>query len=266
VARAVSADVDQFTVRPEQWRSWTEHFLPPDEPFFVADADISAALSAAGEVVYTRIELSESFPRFSLDHGYAYHVWSVDADSLVWLADREARDRIDRSLWITIRDEQGRIERGQVYDGHWPLSGIEVPATDRLSDGRWLLAPDTWLALDFDVQRRWLREWMSRRLVDDELRPIDADVAPPYRAIVARYANTFADRSGANCFSATLGMALGRPHDVFPLWLHQEPFLRALRGNGYRRTDAVDPDPGDVVIWTSHTGLPVHAAFCVADA
>jgi hypothetical protein len=259
------AGMDRFTVRPGQWQRWIRRFLPVAEPFFVADADTVAALSTAGELVYTRAELGGSFPRFALDHGHAYNVWAIDVDASVWFADREARGRIDRSLWAAIRDEQGTNKRGQVYGDWWPLPTIEVPDSDRLRDGRWLLAPDTWLGLGVDMQVAWLREWMSRRLVDDQPHPVAAEVAPPYREMVDRYANTFADVSGANCFSATLGMALGRPQDVFSLWLHQTPFLRALRGNGYHPIDDPEPQPGDVVVWSNAAGLPVHAAFCVAD-
>jgi len=90
-------------------------------------------------------------------------------------------------------------------------------------------------------------------------------VAPTYRELVGRYANTFADTSGANCFAATLGVALRRPREIFPLWLHQEPFLRALRGGGFRPTGDRDPRPGDAAVWADPGGLPVHAAFCVGD-
>lgn len=257
--------MDRFTVWPEQWQLWIRQFLPAAEPFFFADVEVATALSAAGELVYTRTEFSDSFPRFSLDHGNAYNVWAIDADAFVWLADRPTRDRLDPQLWATIREAQGTINRGQVYDDSWPMPSIEVPAADRLTDGRFMLAPDTWLALDDDLRQRWLREWMSRRLAHERLNPVDAEVARPYREMVAQYANTFADASGPNCFSATLGVALGRPADVFPLWLHQEPFQRALRGNGMRSTYDREPRPGDVVVWADTTGLAVHAAFCVAD-
>lgn len=256
--------MDGFRVRPEQWHAWARGFLPAREPFFFTDAGTATALSTAGELVYTRAELAASFPRFRVDHGSAYRMGAVAVDSFVWLADRDARDRIDPSLWGEVRDGQGTNGRGQVYDGSWPLPPIAVPGTDRLPGGRWLLAPDTWRSLGDDVQRAWLREWISRCLVADELRPVDAEVAPPYRELVARYANTFADDGGACCFSATLGMALRRPDEIFPLWLHQEPFLRALRGGGFGPSGG-DPGPGDVVVWAAPGGLPVHAAFCVAD-
>ncbi len=256
---------DHFTVRPEQWRLWSRRFLPPFEPFFTVEPDTAAALAAAGEIVYTRAEFGASFLRFSLDHGHAYHVWSLPADSLVWCADRAARERLDRSLWARIRDEQGSNGRGQVYDDGWPLSPVGVPAIDRLPGGRWLLAPDTWLALEPAGQRRWLREWIRRRISADELRPITADVDPRYRDLTARYANTFADASGPNCFSAALGVALGRPSEIFPLWLHQEPFLRALGATGYRPVGGLDPQPADVVVWADTDGSPVHAACCVAE-
>jgi hypothetical protein len=256
--------LDGFTVRPHQWQGWIERFLPPAEPFFMADADTAAALSAAGELTYTRGEFGESFPRFGLDHGLAYNVWAV-VGSWVWVAGREARDRIDPVLWAAIRDEQGANRRRQVYDDSWPQPRIDVPRADRLTDGRWLLAPDVWRALGVDVRQRWLREWISWRLDDDDLKPVEAVVAPRYRELTGRYANTFADTSGPNCFAATLGMALGRPQDILPLWLHQEPFLRALRANGYRQVDGVQPQPGEVVVWSDGTGLPVHAAFCVAE-
>jgi len=257
--------VDRFTVRPEQWFLWARNFLPAREPFFFSDADTAAALCGAGELVYTRAELAASFPRFRLDYGSAYRMGAVDVDSFVWLADREARDRIDPSRWVAVRDGQGTNGRGQVYGESWPLHKIAVPDTDRLPDGRWLLAPDTWRALGEDVRRAWLREWISRCLVEDELHPVDAEVAPPYRELVGRYANTFADASGACCFSATLGMALRRPDEIFPLWLHQEPFLRTLRGAGFHPTGDRDPRPGDAAVWANADGLPVHAAFCVAD-
>jgi hypothetical protein len=256
--------LDRFTVRPGQWHTWIERFLPPAEPFFVDDADTVAALSAAGELIYTRGEFSESFPRFGLDHGLAYNVWAV-VGSWVWLADRQARHRIGPALWTAIREEQGTNRRRQVYDGSWPLPNINVPAADRLADGRWLLAPDVWQGLGTDVKQGWLREWISRRLVDDDLRPVDAVVAPRYGDLVGRYANTFADTGGPNCFAATLGMAVGRPEEILPLWLHQEPFLRTLRASGYTRVEGVEPQPGEVVVWADGSGLPIHAAFCVGE-
>jgi hypothetical protein len=257
--------VNRFTVRPDQWQRWVAQFLPSAEPFFIADAGVATALLDSGEIVYRRAELGEAFPRFGLDFGHAYNVWAVDREALVWLADRDARERIDPVLWATIRDAQGTNSRGQVYDDRWPLPSIAVPPIDRLTSGRWLLAPDTWQALGSDVRKAWLWEWMSRRLADDELKPVDADVAQQYRESVIRYANTFADVSGPNCFSAALGMALGRPSDVFPLWLHQEPFLRALQSLGLRPTGDDRARPGDVAVWANPTGHPVHAAFCVAD-
>ena len=257
--------MERFTVRPDQWPLWIRGFLPAAEPFFLAAGETADALSAAGELVYTRAELAESFPRFRLDHGQAYVMGAIGADSFVWLAGRAARNRVDRSLWARIRDEQGTNGRGQVYDGGWPLPAPDVPEEDRLPDGRWLLAPDTWQALGADPRQRWLFEWLSRRLAEDQPGHVDAEVAPRYRELVDRYAGTFADTSGPNCFSTALGMALGRPADIFPLWLHPEPFLRTLRGNGFRPVDDPEPRPGDVVTWADVTGPLVHAAFCVGD-
>src|SRR5262249_23318043 len=132
-------DVDGFTVRPEQWRLWAARFLPAVEPFFFDDARTADALSAAREGLYTRTAPGDSFPRLRVDHGHTYRMWTIDGDSFAWLAGREARERIDPSLWAAIRDRQGANGRGQVYDGSWPLPPVEVPGADRLPDGRFLL-------------------------------------------------------------------------------------------------------------------------------
>jgi len=118
--------VDRLTVRPEQWHLWARNFLPADEPFFLTDAD-TAALSDAGELVYTRAELTDSFPRFRVDYGMAYRMGVVDADSFVWLADRDARGRIEPALWVAVRDGQGTNGRGQVYDGSCPCPRSRYP-------------------------------------------------------------------------------------------------------------------------------------------
>ena len=65
--------------------------------------------------------------------------------------------------------------------------------------------------------------------------------------------------------------ALAKAEHIIHVWLHQEPFLRSLRSEGYRpvheihygdTSDAIKSL--DVLVWSKGDGQMIHASFCVA--
>src|SRR5262249_26463593 len=140
-----------------------------------------------------------------------------------------------------------------------------------------VLTHDVWASFPRNVQEAWVLLWLNEQLVDDEVVPINPGHVPvpaALRPLVQKYSGCFADASGANCFAATLAMAMGtlaQAEQIIHLWLHQEPFLRALGAQGYQPVqeihhgDAIDAITSfDVLVWSSEEGHRVHAAFCVA--
>src|SRR5262249_22308292 len=128
-----------------------------------------------------------------------------------------------------------------------------------------------------NVQEAWVLQWLNDQLLDDEVVPINPDHVPvpdTLRPLVLKYSGCFAEASGANCFAATLAMATGtlaQTEQIIHLWLHQQPFLRALGAQGYHPVqeihhgDTIDAITAfDVLVWSNEEGHLVHAAFCVA--
>lgn len=271
---------------------WIRFFLPQHEPFFLQGEHLVNRLLQAGMLVYTRPEFHQSFPGFVLGYGGIYQLWNMPQETYVWMADANERLHLDADLLQDILLEQARLHRGQVYDPTWYLR-LQTEAVHNLDERRWqqlfqryqvddgsphvVLTHDVWAMLPRSVQETWVLEWLNEQLVDDEVVPINPDRVPvpaSHRPLVMKYSGCFADASGANCFAATLAMATGtlaQAEQIISLWLHQEPFLRALRARGYHpvhelhhgdTSDAITSL--DVLVWSNQEGHLAHAAFCVA--
>jgi hypothetical protein len=276
-----------------QQDTWIRSFLSRHEPFFFQGERLVNRLLDAGMIVYTRPEFRESFPHFFLDYGCIYQLGDVPQETYVWMADAKERLHIDADLLQDILMDQVRLHRGQVYDHAWRLRLQNAGVMDDLSEQTWqrlfqhhqvhdgsshvVLTHDIWTTLPRSVQATWLLEWLNDQLVDDEAVPINPSEIPvpdSYRPLVMKYSGCFADASGANCFSATLAMAMGtlaKAEHIIHLWLHQEPFLRSLLSQGYQviqefhQGDKISAiEPLDVLVWSNGDGHMVHASFCVA--
>ncbi len=250
-------------------------------------------LLKAGLIVYTRPEFHASFPQFALAYGCTYHLWDVPQDTYVWMADATQRLYLDADLLQDILRDQVRLHRGQVYDHTWCLRIQDEAKMYGLQERSWqqlfqryqvydgsthfILTHDLWTALPQGVQEAWILAWLNDQLVDDAVVPInpcDVPVPDSHRPLVMKYSGRFADASGANCFAATLAMAMGtlaKTEHIIHVWLHQEPFLRSLRAAGYHPVqeihhgDTIDAIKAlDVLIWANGDGHIVHASFCVA--
>jgi hypothetical protein len=272
---------------------WIRSFLPQHEPFFLRGDHLVNRLLQAGMIVYTRPEFHKSFPQFLLDYGYTYQLWGIPQETYVWMADTTQRLYIDADLLQDILMDQVKLRRGQIYDHTWPLGLQTERAAYDLHERNWqqlfqryqvhdgsphvILTHDVWAMLPRNVQEAWVLEWLNNQLVDDEVVPINPSHVPipdALRPLVLKYSGCFADASGANCFAATLALATGtlaQAEQIIYLWLHQEPFLRALCAQGYHpvheihhrdKSDAITSL--DVLVWSSKDGQMIHAAFCVA--
>src|SRR5262249_193042 len=139
----------------------------------------------------------------------------------------------------------------------------------QMQDGspQFVLTHEVWTCLPRSVQEAWVLEWVNEQLVADEVVPIPpaaVAVADALRPVVMKYSGRFPDASGANCFAATLALATGTlapAEQIIHLWLHQEPFLRALGAQGYRpareihqgdKTDAITSL--DALVWSNQEG------------
>jgi hypothetical protein len=280
-------------ISEHQRDTWIRSFLPRHEPFFFQGEQLVNRLLQAGMIVYTQTEFRESFPGFSLSYGCTYQIWNVPQDTYVWMSDAVQRSQIEADLLQDILTYQVKLHRGQVYDDAWCLRLQGEQAGRELSDTAWLdivhrhqvndssdhfiLTYDVWSALPKSLQEVWLLEWLNDQLVDDAVAPIDPHGVPvvaSHQLLVMKYSGHFAEMGGANCFAATLTMVMGEPDRaeyVINLWLHQEPFLRALHAEGYRpaceiyRVEKINEiEPLDVLVWSNSDGRLVHAAFCVA--
>lgn len=272
---------------------WIKSFLPRHEPFFLRGEHLVNRLLQAGMIVYTRSEFHQSFPGFVLDYGGTYQLWNMPQESYVWLADAPQRLHLDADLLQDILLEQVRLHRGQVYDLTWYLRLQTEQAAPDLHERKWqqffqryqvddgspyvVLTHDVWTVLPRNVQETWVLEWLNDQLADDATVPIHPSRVPiptSHRPLVMEYSGRFADAGGANCFAATLAMATGtlaQAEQIISLWLHEEPFLRALCAQGYhpvhelRHGDTSDAITSlDVLVWSNQEGRLVHAAFCVA--
>jgi hypothetical protein len=101
----------------------------------------------------------------------------------------------------------------------------------------------------------------------------------PY-SLIDEYAGIFPDKSGSNCFAAAAAMVIGdrtiqnlqQSHVLIQQWLHQEPFFRLLKGQGYSKfmeccliRDLTLVQPPDVLIWYTQDGTARHAAFAMSN-
>jgi hypothetical protein len=272
---------------------WISSFLPRREPFFLRGEHLVNQVLQAGMIVYTRPEFHQSFPQFVLDYGSTYRLWQVPQDTYVWMAEAKERLHLDANLLQDILLDQVRLHRGQVYDPTWCLRLQSEQATPDLHERRWqqffqqyqvyvdsphvILTHDAWAMFPRNVQEVWVLQWLNDQLVNDEVVPINPSNVPmpdSHRPLVMKYSGCFAEVSGANCFAATLAMAMGtlaQAEQIIHLWLHQEPFLRALCAQGYHpvheihHADKIDAITSlDVLVWSNKDGHMVHAAFCVA--
>lgn len=280
-------------VSEKQRDMWISSFLPQHEPFFFQGEHLVNRLLQAGMIVYTRPEFGKSFLRFSLDYGCTYRLWDIPQETYVWMADATQRLHIDADLLQDILMDQVRLHRGQIYDHTWLQRLQTEQATHDLHERSWqqlfqkyqvhdesphfVLTHEVWATFPRSVQNAWVLEWLNDQLVDDEVVPInpyDVPIPDSHRPLVMEYSGCFSDTSGANCFAATLAMATGilaKAEQIIHLWLHQEPFLRSLRSQGYHPVhdihlgDAIDTIASlDVLVWSSEDGHMVHASFCVA--
>jgi hypothetical protein len=277
-------------ISEHQRDAWLTAFVPAHEPFFLQSDHLVNALLRSGAIIYTRAEFLESFPRFALDYGSIYHLWDIPRETSVWVADVTQRQQIDAQLLQDVLQEQVRLHRGQIYDDAW-YPRIQTVATEygwdearwqqifqRLDDAStYILTHERWRALPQSVRGAWLLAWLEEQLVNDAVLPINPEqlaIPAAHRPLVMRYAGYFADASGANCFAATLALATGnmeRADSIIHLWLHQEPFLRALQAQGYAMVaEALNQyqrnviSPLDALLWLNQDGQLVHAAFCIA--
>lgn len=280
-------------ISENQRDTWIRSFLPRHEPFFFQGEQQVNRLLQAGMIVYTRSEFRESFPDFSLSYGCTYQLWGIPQDTYVWMSDASQHSQIATDLLQDILADQVKLHRGQVYDDAWRLRLQNKQAGRELSDTDWqnifhhyqvndpsrhfILTHDVWSTLPKNVQETWLLEWLNDQLVDDAVTPInphDVPIVASHQPLVMRYSGCFAETGGANCFAAALAMAMGelrRTETVINLWLHQEPFLRAIHAEGYSPVHEVHNrdkingiEPLDVLVWSKSDGCLVHASFCVA--
>lgn len=242
-------------VLEHQRDNWIRAFLPRHEPFFLRGEQQVDRLLQAGMIVYTRSEFHESFPEFFLDYGCTYRLWDVPQDTYVWMAETTRSAQVEADFWQDMLLSQVHLQRGQVYDDAWFLRLQNERAVYDLMDGGWqdilrpcqvndlshhvILTHGIWTSLPREVQAIWLLEWLNDQLVEDEVVPVNpSDIPLPasHQPLIMKYSGCFADVSGANCFAATLAMATGTlvlAEQIIDLWLHQEPFLRALHAQGY---------------------------------
>ena len=280
-------------IQESQRDAWIDTFLPRYEPFFFQGEPQANRLLQAGMIVYTCAEISDSFPGFSVSYGCTYRLWDIPQDTYMWMSDAVQRAQISADLLRDIFAQQIKLHRGQIYDESWILCLQSKQAMHEPSNFNWqnivsshpvndlspyfVLTHDVWNTLPKDMQETWLLEWLNDQLVEDEVQPINPANLPvmaSHRLLVMKYSGRFAETGGANCFAATLAMAMGeitRAENVIYLWLHQEPFRRALHAEGYRpahelhsveRGDEIEPL--DVLVWSNNDEKLVHASFCIA--
>ncbi|WP_141136677.1 hypothetical protein [Paenibacillus herberti] len=241
-------------------------------------------LEKLGFVILTSGEFYKTYSNFGLHFGMEIRFWELEAFNYVWTASPQDLKRVPPELLSDIRKEQLQLSRGYFYSESWlqkhgqaeVLTHTDIDTID--NDGeKWLvLTYEGWHSLQHAVQESLMQALIWERLAEQpsslhhELLP---DLPSHLEALVMRYANRFADSSGANCFAATLAFASGRidhAQSIIDLWLHESPFRRGLATLGYGvtatfedKSQVTDNQTLDVLVWEDKQGIGQHAAFCL---
>lgn len=227
-------------------RSWASWLAPEVQPFFVeslgqwpAGVDGPSVLSA--------------------EQRDTYELWNLDRTlKILWLEESTfaAMPRADRAALVRL---QARVHRGAVPTVVQWTDLFDAAALRSQADGHrfvwWPSHLDSWAT---EVLRRVIStEGLAscHQAVSERTWKASADVLPCARDL----AGSFALGSGANCFGTVMAAAgvVGAAEE----WMLQQPFSDWLGAEC--RPGGHDDEPGTVLIWRDHTGLPVHAAVTI---
>jgi hypothetical protein len=238
-------------------QEWSRRLVFPREPFLVTEADRS--LLPPGAVVHSWAELRDTHGSAPLELWDAYGLYGVRrAETQVALISGAELRSLPAEAQRTLRFRQWERGRTQIYRPEVaPGDPVETP------DGlRHMLHHDTWTRLSRAEQQRILLAFAAE----------GNEPGIPYRGddpVVRLHANTFAERSGPNCFATALAAvtpSVATAASIADLWLHPEPFLRGLAERGFAASDWSGQHEADsVLVWFDGQGRPQHACYLLPD-
>jgi hypothetical protein len=271
--------IGHYSLNDATLNKFIERFVPDRSVYYFDDDQILRSLLKRGITVYTPKELLRSFPTFSLDYGSIYHIWDLSLSDTAFVARLNADEfsMLNLDFQRALLDYQVKCGRGHVYDERW-FNDFDPPNSNVVTvDANWfyLLTLEDWQQYSEEERKRWIVKWLKNwnentgvETVLDE--PVEVSKGVPY-SLVKEYAGTFAPQSGPNCFAAAIAMAVGgeQCHALISQWLHQEPFFRLLKAQGYLKVTTMHErdfslvEPADVLVWVTENQMAGHAAYAV---
>ncbi|MEY2426374.1 MAG: hypothetical protein QOI61_1946 [Actinomycetota bacterium] len=249
-ARVLGIDVDAALLTA--WRDW---LAPEIQPFFVESLRRWPKL-------HDRHELQPELH-------YTYTLWNVPRRlKTLWL-DEATFFELPRAARAALVRDQVTCGRGAVPTVRKWADLSDATELRSQADGHRFVWWPSLIAHSY-------REVCARFVESDGLPPYPRTAAPSrhrevpnstWRACAAvvpgarSLAGTFPFPAGANCFGTV--MAASGIASATNEWMLREPFLAWLRSAC--RPGGRDEDPGTVLVWRDHAGLPVHAAVTMGD-
>ncbi|MCI0184808.1 hypothetical protein [Sulfoacidibacillus ferrooxidans] len=268
-----------YSLNDATLNKFIERFVPDRGVYYFDDDQIFCSLLKRGITVYSPQELLRSFPTFSLDYGSIYHIWDLSLSDTAFVSrlNLEEFTTLNPVLQRTLLEYQVKCGRGHVYDEHW-FSDFEQPNSNVVtvdSNRYYLLTLEDWQQFSVEDRKRWIIKWLKNwdentrveTILDEH---VEVSERVPYN-LVKKYAGTYAEQSGPNCFAAAIAMVVGgeQCHTLISQWLHQEPFFRLLEAHVYSKVTMLHEmdfslvEPADVLVWITENHVAGHAAYAV---
>jgi hypothetical protein len=250
-------------VTSDLWAHWLRLFAPPLQPFFVSDTMVQHLPLLP---CWTRQEFRDL--RLPLSFTDTFQLYAV-SDEATWvlLLDEVAFLLLPPDLQSGLLREQLDFGRAQVASaGVWVRNVPEMESvlTQAGVKGLFVWWPSLWASLTPLQQECVLLATLLDDRLPDRRQELTAEtwaraavVLPGARGL----AGTFANESGANCFSTVMA-AFGTP-GVADLWVHPGPFERWLQQVARPATDW--DMLGTVLVWRNERAQLQHAAVSLGE-
>lgn len=254
-------------IRPtrEQLEIWMDAILPDKDLFFIREENHTVIKeNLTGALLFPRKEFfnHSSYQHVQMISSYMY--WTIAAEA-VYVVVAEPR-------WLTELNDETRsfllLHQTELCSGLTiPLSKLQdvdlIPKeyiVSQESESFVVIRRAMWDALPFEVKEEMIS--LTGQLYDAwEGKTIPADLPDHLR----RYANTFSDKSGANCLAAVLFAISTEPELeewIIHEWVHPETFALHLQRSAFVKTEDRFIG-GDVVVWVNDEDVIQHAAYCI---
>jgi len=243
---------EALTISPTaaQLASWTQIYVPEFDVFYLKDRFDFENMSEV--VLYSAAEFFGDPKYQDIELNNAFEYWKRSKDvQYVMIAPPHWFGRLPETQKRMLNQQQVELNRGLVFP--LPLGELTF-GEEYVASGHVVLCNELWAAIDRDqFLLAVAKEWDDGICLE-----MPADTPEHLRD----FADSYPDKSGGNCLGAAI-FALCGDAEIANVWLHQEPFLAALRDNNYHEIPDDSHSGGDVVVGYDKNRKIQHAAYCV---